>query len=586
MFSPLRRRLAECVLDGWLRQFMGDGASLQRRTLRAARGEFRAMRKRLLLGPAVLMMAPSALLAALDSGQCSVIDMQSREAVCGTVSSTALYNSARSNPGSASAPIDVWGTCRYIDNISPDTPVFVPFKTAEEWQAFITSYPSSILAPAHCARPMNDTIPPDARCLTPSPATQIVSLPYARTGATRSDSVQFSCVNDGKDCINGLGATWVETASATYLGLDSDTNNPSWSRTSLVYSGSPPASCVRGQCGPSNGMTLSAPPVDGLCSMGAASSVSGSGPWSWTCAGLYNGLSASCTAAALAINGQCGPANGLAVSSFDGTGLCSVGTSSGVSGSGPWSWDCVGQYGGAVAHCSSPLQAVEPKFIAEWSFHDADYIYVGSQIVYQSNYSADQARSGALPRQMFIPSGDNMTVTASFQNSANCQGYNNAQPPFNGYVQTGTATARIKYKGTSPLIMQIAWSGCGETQNGYLNPAGGLTFEHMGLSVYEVDDGGNHLNGPLSTAQAISTGGHEDNTCGMSPVYSLAPPSVLDAVTVSNMACPVKFQDYGISYDLMTIEPGKQYELKIDTSTIDPFYHVNAWYQFHLSFKH
>src|ERR1700752_1086560 len=42
------------------------------------------------------------------------------------------------------------------------------------------------------------------------------------------------------------------------------------------------------------------------------------------------------------INGTCGSANGVAVNSAPTSGLCSAGTASSVSGSGPWDWSCAG----------------------------------------------------------------------------------------------------------------------------------------------------------------------------------------------------------------------------------------------------
>jgi hypothetical protein len=55
------------------------------------------------------------------------------------------------------------------------------------------------------------------------------------------------------------------------------------------------------------------------------------------------------------VNGTCGSANGVAVSSAPTTGLCSAGSSSGISGTGPWSWSCLGSNGGTTAACSAPL---------------------------------------------------------------------------------------------------------------------------------------------------------------------------------------------------------------------------------------
>lgn len=55
------------------------------------------------------------------------------------------------------------------------------------------------------------------------------------------------------------------------------------------------------------------------------------------------------------VNGTCGSANGVAVSSAPASGLCATGSASAVSGSGPWAWTCNGSGGGSTASCSAPL---------------------------------------------------------------------------------------------------------------------------------------------------------------------------------------------------------------------------------------
>jgi len=114
---------------------------------------------------------------------------------------------------------------------------------------------------------------------------------------------------------------------------------------------------VNGACGSSNGTTVSSTPSTNLCSFGTASSVSGSGPWNWTCNGSNGGTTVSCSAsrAVSGTNGVCGTANGATVASVPTTNRCSIGTASPVSGSGPWNWTCAGSNGGITASCSANL---------------------------------------------------------------------------------------------------------------------------------------------------------------------------------------------------------------------------------------
>ena len=108
-----------------------------------------------------------------------------------------------------------------------------------------------------------------------------------------------------------------------------------------------------GTCGSANGQGTFTAPSTGLCATGStASTISGSGPWSWSCAGSDGSVACS---APLKITGQCGGANGAALSSAPTSGLCVSGMPSGVAGSGPWNWLCLGSHGGATSSCSASV---------------------------------------------------------------------------------------------------------------------------------------------------------------------------------------------------------------------------------------
>ena len=114
---------------------------------------------------------------------------------------------------------------------------------------------------------------------------------------------------------------------------------------------------TNGVCGSLDGTTVSSIPTTNLCSTGTPSVVSGTGPWLWTCAGTNNGTTANCSAKKITIvNGICGTINGTIVSSVPTTNLCIAGTPSTVSGSGPWTWDCSGSGGGIAASCTTIVE--------------------------------------------------------------------------------------------------------------------------------------------------------------------------------------------------------------------------------------
>ena len=61
-----------------------------------------------------------------------------------------------------------------------------------------------------------------------------------------------------------------------------------------------------------------------------------------------------------AVNGACGQANGTISTVAPSAGLCSVGTASAVTGTGPWTWQCAGSNGGSTSSCTVLNPAPEP----------------------------------------------------------------------------------------------------------------------------------------------------------------------------------------------------------------------------------
>jgi hypothetical protein len=127
---------------------------------------------------------------------------------------------------------------------------------------------------------------------------------------------------------------------------------------------------------PAAGGTASCTPTSGIPSGGStqctATANSGYTFTSWTTSwGSTSGTCASATCtipnitgdatitanfavAPAAVNGACGSA-ATPQTSAPTTNLCSVGTPSAVSGTGPWTWTCAGSNGGTTASCTAPL---------------------------------------------------------------------------------------------------------------------------------------------------------------------------------------------------------------------------------------
>jgi hypothetical protein len=70
-----------------------------------------------------------------------------------------------------------------------------------------------------------------------------------------------------------------------------------WNNAAASFSMSSTAgTATQGVCGAVNGQSLGVAPTGNLCSVGVASAVSGSSPWTWNCAGSNGGATASCSA--------------------------------------------------------------------------------------------------------------------------------------------------------------------------------------------------------------------------------------------------------------------------------------------------
>lgn len=66
-------------------------------------------------------------------------------------------------------------------------------------------------------------------------------------------------------------------------------------------------------------------------------------------------------AAAAGVDGACGSANGQSFAAPPTVNLCNTGTSANMTGSGPWTWDCLGSGSGTNISCSASVAATVPS---------------------------------------------------------------------------------------------------------------------------------------------------------------------------------------------------------------------------------
>ncbi|MCB1918833.1 MAG: VCBS repeat-containing protein [Candidatus Competibacteraceae bacterium] len=173
-------------------------------------------------------------------------------------------------------------------------------------------------------------------------------------------------LNDGSGVFTDSGQTLGAQATYSVALSDVDADNDldlvegNNNQANRVWLNQAP---VDGACGAANNTPVIAAPTTNLCNTGTASSVSGTGPWLWTCVGSGGGTTANCSAplssgggGVVPISGVCGSANGQVLTSPPNTGLCTLGSASAVIGTGPWDWTCTGSFGGSDASCSATLQ--------------------------------------------------------------------------------------------------------------------------------------------------------------------------------------------------------------------------------------
>ncbi len=148
----------------------------------------------------------------------------------------------------------------------------------------------------------------------------------------------------------GSGTVSYSVAANTSTSALTGTMTIAGQTFTVTQSGAP----TNGACGSSNGANLTAAPTANLCSTGSASAVSGTGPWTWSCNGTNGGTIAGCSAN-LQTNGACGSSNGANLTAAPTANLCSTGSASAVSGTGPWTWSCNGANNGTNAGCSANI---------------------------------------------------------------------------------------------------------------------------------------------------------------------------------------------------------------------------------------
>ncbi len=167
------------------------------------------------------------------------------------------------------------------------------------------------------------------------------------------------------------------------------------------------------------------------------------------------------------------------------------------------------------------------KFSQKWEFTDQGFIDGGQKGA--SRGYLDPSQVSASPWSI---SRGGRSLRLDWEGDTNCKGHN-------PYTQNASATAKITVERS--LVMSVAWTGLGETQE--------ANFDVMSF----------YLNGDL-VGSAHAPGGGRGCQGGMAAIVSNPPP-------------PQRIQ----------LDPGLN-TIKITASTNDAQYHSGAWYSFELSY--
>lgn len=183
-------------------------------------------------------------------------------------------------------------------------------------------------ADAHCSASRERVAPVDGTC-----GTAATNYAYNATEFSGDMCASGSVIGSPSFPAQGGSTTW--TCSGQNDG------NPSGTCTATRD-----VAPVNGVCGSANGSNYPNKPSHNLCSVGVASSVIGTGPWTWTCT---EDTAVQCSANKK-IDGDCG--NATDHKSYEGHTLCDYGTATTPTfSSNRWNWSCIGVNQGSTVSC-------------------------------------------------------------------------------------------------------------------------------------------------------------------------------------------------------------------------------------------
>jgi uncharacterized repeat protein (TIGR02543 family) len=193
---------------------------------------------------------------------------------------------------SANEPATIYYTTSGVDPTTQSTVYSAPLSVSlDTVLKFLAIDPlgnqSAVSTESYTIVPLTTATPPGGTYNTPQTVTLTTNEPatiyYTTSGAdpTTQSTVYSNPLSVSLDTV-------LKFFAVNALGNAEDIRT----ETYLIIIAPP----VNGACGSAGGGVFTAAPTTNLCAAGTPSAVSGSGPWSWSCAGANGGTTASCTA--------------------------------------------------------------------------------------------------------------------------------------------------------------------------------------------------------------------------------------------------------------------------------------------------
>jgi len=261
-----------------------------------------------------------------------------------------------------------------------------------------------------------------------------------------------------------------------------------------------------GACGSANGSSFYEIPTENLCLTGTNTEVSGSGPWTWTCLGAYGGETDSCSANKK-IDVACGSANGQQTYNPPTENLCDDNSLPPVNGTGPWTWECLGINGGTGASCSAGIIVNGECGTANKNYSSSDTTYGDDTFCSAGNTNPSTPDFPGLGGSVtWDCEGLNSGTTANCEATRDLQIVNIAAIPGVTAPVTG-ATPDTAITETSQYTGTIAWNGNPTTFAGgtvytatiTLTAKSGYTFTGVAADFFTVS-------GATSDSNSVSSG--------------------------------------------------------------------------------